>query len=159
MPKGNHIDRMFHDIRHHQRESHEALLLQQQTAITLLSAVLAESLSRLARIERRLVAITRVVLREEAILMATRDTDQQLVNEVHAMTDRVAAVETVITALTASNAELTQKLDDAINSGDEAAMQAALTEIKANNDRLAALAPVLATAAVNVDPTVPAPTI
>lgn len=116
--------------------------------------------ARLARIEHHMRRQIRVDQRVEHELMATRATDQALIDEVHRNTNVAKAAQLALTTLSGNVTDLTKKLADAIansDAADDPAVQAALAELKKNNDDTVAATPVLADAVANVDPNKPPP--
>jgi hypothetical protein len=129
---------------------------QQNSAILISLASLVnlftDNSARLARIERLLRTKFRD---EEQVLMALKATDQALIAEVHRNSDISQAAITALNANTATVADLTQKLSDAIaNSGaaDDTEVAAALAELKTNNNNVQAATPVIAAAIANTNP-------
>lgn len=73
-----------------------------------------------------------------------------LATEVSGMSDVVASAKAVLDALVAKQAELSQQLQDAINAGNPAAIQAAADKLAAQNQALDAAKASLAAAIANV---------
>jgi hypothetical protein len=119
-----------------------------------------DTADRSARTEQQLDDLVRAEQETEKALMATKATDQALIAEVHRNTDVTAAANTALSAQTAAITDLTQKLADAIagsDAADDPEVQAALAELKANNDAQVAATPVTAAAIANTDASAPVP--
>lgn len=85
-------------------------------------------------------------INEEETSMATQATLDKLTAQVSANTSATAAAAAALAGFIATVADLTQKLQDAIASGDETAVKAAADAIEANNATLTAATPAVAAA-------------
>ncbi len=105
-----------------------------------------EIAARLSRIERLLNLLLRAIVEEEVISVATQQTLDQLTASVRANTDAAASAAAALNGFVSTVADLTKQLQDAIASGDEAAVKAAAEAIDANNKVLAAAVPAVSQA-------------
>lgn len=102
---------------------------------------LCEIDARLARIERLLIAVSWAQRTEEKSDMATQATLAQLKAGLRKNTDIVASTKAALTHYAQSTAELTAKLQAALEGGDEAEVKAAADALDANNAELLASVP------------------
>lgn len=105
--------------------------------------------------------MARLSKEEKEDIMALKATDQAMITEIHRNTDVAKAAQQALTTLQGNVADLTQKLATAIagsDASDDADVQAALAELKANNDSTAAATPAIAQAVANTDPNAAPPT-
>ena len=103
---------------------------------------------RLARIERGVSLLLRAQKIEERFDMATQATLDALTASVKANSDGVASATAALQGFVQTVADLQTKLQAAIDSGDDAAVQAAADAISANAATLIAAVPAVAEAVV-----------
>lgn len=103
---------------------------------------------RLARIERGVGILLRALKTEEKFEMATQATLDALTKSVKDNTDATAAAADALHGFVKTVADLTAKLQTAIDAGDDLAVQAAADAIAANNITLSAAVPNVAAAVV-----------
>lgn len=111
-------------------------------------------LNRIERNQQLTIALLRFIIRKVTTMAGELDA---LEANVAKETNLVNAIKTAMDGLVASNASLQQQLNDAIAAGDPARIKAASDAIAANNDKMAAMVPSLATAAVANTPAAAAP--
>jgi hypothetical protein len=99
---------------------------------------------RLARIERYLWHLLRAANRLEIAEMADKATVDRLVAKVRENTDLVQSVKLALEGYALSVSDLTKKLQDAIESGDQVAIAAAGDALEANNAVMIAAIPTVA---------------